>query len=801
MTRELALCLLALAYVAFASAQSGPGSLVLVVTGVTFLVFVTVYRRSQVAAGSDRVSPTARRAAWLTAFGIALYVEARVGGPGRVGLDAAANLGVGIASVSALTALSRVRSLGGMLHWEQPIVRLPNGSKIEATKASEWLDGAAFSGLLWAIATTIPAAFALMPGRFLQDPLLIDYATTSAAAGSLLVHCAATLRLRNLRRVELGVGDRAASAFALSVTALLVAVLGASLSLAPPDRFLPSALCAAAALAAWAATAAEPTSVTRALRGILAVAIAGVPVVVAAGTLAHARPGASGTILIGASVACVFVGLLAQRIAKPLGPEQSRWLSSIEAASRGALSPDPNTALTAALVALQSTASSGNARAEIWRQSPSEVLTVDVAGYLHVERAEAPERLYELALGEPERTLRIDALAAVEVRRPEVRGLLAWFRARGAYSVTVVCDEDGPLGFVLLPGDSRGSPLTLEEARALRGLSDRISSLISVSAALSRARERELFAQARADELQAECERLSHAIGAQTARHRWPAERLARGVRTTAFSPAARLALEGLERLSRLDAPLALLTPPGVDAEGFAAHSHLCSPRADGPLVTVDATEREARSLEVWRDKARSPLVAADGGTLLILGASALPLEIQEHLALYLTTRALAESASQVLPAGLVFGLPSPAQSLLEAGRLHEGLARSLGDRQLQLPRLADRAEDLRALVLEGLSRFGVGTSGEPLGIEPAALAALTEHEFPGNELELFGLIARTAATARGTRLTLPDLLGSGLSSASHNHDVHSELGEDPSVNPPPSLAVRRRSLRRAPGR
>jgi DNA-binding NtrC family response regulator len=243
------------------------------------------------------------------------------------------------------------------------------------------------------------------------------------------------------------------------------------------------------------------------------------------------------------------------------------------------------------------------------------------------------------------------------------------------------------------------------------------------------------------------------------------------------------------------------LTPPGVDAEGFAAHAHLCSPRADGPLVTVDATEREARSLEVWRDEARSPLVAAHGGTLLILGASALPSEIQEHLAQFLGSRAQAESVSQVLPAGLVFSFPSPAQALLEAGRLHEGLARLLGERQLQLPRLADRAEDLRALVLEGLSRFGVGTSGEPLGIEPAALATLTEHEFPGNELELFGLIARTAATARGPRLTLPDLLGSGLGSVNHHLEAPSELSDDPGLNPPPSLAVRRRSLRRAPGR
>jgi transcriptional regulator with AAA-type ATPase domain len=612
------------------------------------------------------------------------------------------------------------------------------------------------------------------------------------------VQCATTLRLKNLRRVELGVGDRAASAFALSVTALIVAVLGASLALAEPDRFLPAAVCGASALAAWSATAAEPTSVTRALRGILAVAIAGVPVVVAAGTLAHARPGASGTILIGASLACVGVGLVAQRIAKPLGPEQSRWLVAIEAASRGALSPDPNSALTATLVALQGTAASGNARAEIWRYAPSEVLSVDVAGYLHVERADAPERLYELALSEPERTLRVDALAAVQVRRAEVRGLLGWMQARDAYCATVVCDEDGPLGFILLPGESRHSPLTLEEARALRVLSERISSLISVSAALSRARDRELSAQTRADGLERECERLSRAISAQTARHRLPAERLASEVRTAAFSPGARLALEGLERLARRDAVLGLLTPVGVDVQGFAAHAHLASPRADGPFITLDGTSREARELENWRDPARSPLVAADGGSLLVASASALPREVQEYLAQFLLARTHDAPPASMPAANLILGLPRSAADLAADGRLHDALARSLSGRELALPRLSERAEDLRALVLEGLSRFGIATSGEPLGIEPAALAALAEHDFPGNEQELFGLLARTAATAPGPRITLPDLMRNGLGAASLPETEPESDPADPQPSPAPSLAVRRRSLRRA---
>ena len=60
MSRELALCLLALAYVAFAAARSGAGAPVLLTAAVASFSFWLVYRRSQVAAGSDRVSPSAR---------------------------------------------------------------------------------------------------------------------------------------------------------------------------------------------------------------------------------------------------------------------------------------------------------------------------------------------------------------------------------------------------------------------------------------------------------------------------------------------------------------------------------------------------------------------------------------------------------------------------------------------------------------------------------------------------------------------------------------------------------------------
>ncbi len=228
---------------------------------------------------------------------------------------------------------------------------------------------------------------------------------------------------------------------------------------------------------------------------------------------------------------------------------------------------------------------------------------------------------------------------------------------------------------------------------------------------------------------------------------------------------------------------------------------HLESPRADGPFVTIDGTDPEIRELLLWQHDERSPLVAADGGTLLVLSASALPTAVQEHLVQFLLTRAHAQPASGVRHASLVLGLPGALREMAAAGRVHEALARALDGREVALPRLAERAEDLRALVLEGLIRLRVGAQGDPLGIEPAALAILAEHEFPGNELELFGLLARTAATATGSRITAQDLLDTALGSLESSSGVGAIASDDPSLTPPPSLAVRRRSLRRAPGR
>jgi hypothetical protein len=717
---------------------------------------------------------SARTAVRACAWGAAMWCAARAGPPGRSGFDAAANLGAGVASVAGLLALARIGSTGGML--------VPH-------PATRSLDAASFAALFWSIAVALPATRALLGADVRLDPLAIDYATTTAGAASLFVLVAATWRLRVLRRFEIGVGDRAAGALALAMTAVCVAVPAAALDVAPPDRVLPMGVIAASIACTWAATTQEPSRVSSALRGVVAIMILGAPTTTAAGLLARGAPMYAGVIVLGASCLSIAVGLVARAVARPLGPEQSRWLDAIDAASRGALEPEPDAAIRALLTALSATASTSGNRAELWRNDPEEVLSVDVAGYLHVDKGQAPDRLYELALAEPERTLRAEALRTLEVRRPDVRPLLSWFDARRAFSATVIMDQEGPLGFILLPTGNRTAPMTLEEARAVRLLADRVSALFAVSSALARSRERELLAVRRADELDDERQRLEHIVHHELGRRTSHAERLARRLRQTTYSPRARTALERIEHLGKIDAPVTLVTPLGVDAVPWAAALHLASPRRGGPLFVVDATSSYEHQKETWERPDVSPLVQADGGTLVIVDAPALPTDVQEHIVLALSRRSGHTLRSSILPPRLVISANEPLSQLEASGRILRALSRWLGDAELALPGLQERAEDLRALVLDVVARVGLKRNGVPLGIEPHALYLLVEHRWPGNELELEDVLTRAAAFSAGPAVSAEDLSRAGFRPEAEPAD---------SMTPLP-LPAHRRAARRAP--
>ncbi len=736
------------------------------------LALAAVWRRTLAPRGGSqlKLNQAARSSLRWTSWGAALWLSARAGPVGSPAFDALANLGAGSALAGCLFTLARIEGSGGVL--------LPS-------RATRSLDAVIFTSFLFAIATAIPATRALLPPHWVRlDPLAIDYATTAAGIAGLLVLVAGTWRLRMLRRLELGVGDRASGALALALTAFAIAVPAAIFDVAPPDRILPVAVVVASLLCAWTATTPEPTTVSAALRGILSVVLLGVPTLLIAGLLVRAVPEQGGPIVLGACLVSIVVGLIARAVARPLGPEQSRWLTAIHAATENALLPEPDEAIRSALVALTRAAPTPNARPELWRNDPPEVLSVDVAGYLHVDKVDAPDKLYELAQREPERTVRAEVLNAVQVRRPDVRSLLGWFESRGAFCATVVSDDDGPIGFILLPKGNRRSPMTLEEARAARNLADRLSALLAVSSALARSRERELAATARADAIDDERQRLEHIIATEAGRNRVGPDLLDRQLVASAHGPAARAALEQLERIGRLNRPLILSAELGSDPIPWAAVAHLASPRRGGPFVTIDGAAPQEHTLERWQASETSPLALADGGSLVISELSALPLEVQDAIAQKLSERPSTVSASSILPVSLVAVLHRSPGTLAEGGKLSKALSRWLGDSVVTVPPLRQRAEDLRSLVLGRMTRIGLALRGEPMGVEASALRLLMEHTWPGNEHELDAVLTLAARKATGSALTGRDLASAGF---------RPDLPLPPAVTPLPAPSRRRR--------
>lgn len=766
-------------YVALGNLQSDAGLVGwLALLGLP-VVLAEVWRRTT-APSPGRAEPATSRIATTraVAWGAALWTAARLGTPGSPILDAVANLGAGTSLAACLIALSRIEETSSILK--------PN-------PAARSLDAAIFSAFLFAIATAVPATRAFSPpGVVTLDPLAIDYTTTTAGIAGLMLLVAATWRLKIMRRYELGIGDRASGALSLALTAFAVAVPAAAFDVAPPDRILPVAIVVASVCCTWAANTPEATTVSSALRGILAVTLLGVPTFLIAGLLVRSLPEERGPVVLGACLMSLLVGLIARAVARPLGPEQSRWLKAIHGATQDALLPEPDEAIRSALVQLTRAAPSPNAKPELWRNDPPEVLSVDVAGYLHVDKVDAPDRLYELAVDEPERTVRAEVLRAVQVRQPDVRALLSWFESRGAFSATVVLDEDGPLGFILLPRGNRRIPMTLEEARAVRNLADRLTALLAVSSALARSRERELAATTRADAIDDERQRLEHIIAHETEKNQVAARLFAQNLRATAHGPASRHTIEQLERIGRLNGPLTLRAELGSDPLGWAAIAHLASPRQNGPFVVVDAASASVHDLDYWTDPNSSPLSLADGGTLVVLDLAALPQAIQDHLAQVLARRAGAAPRSSVLPVSIVAVVHQPVETLVSRGLLEKQLARFMADHAVEIPPLCDRAEDMRSLFLSRLTRLGLRLKGEPMGVEPAALRLLTEHTWPGNEAELDAVLTLAAQAASGLAVSARDLGRVGF---------HPEVPPPPTLTPMPVPSTRRRRRTRPPPR
>lgn len=686
-------------------------------------------------------------------FGLTLAFVCFFGPADAPGLQAATGLALLSATAGALLFIARVDPAPGLL---------------KGHPAASSLDAFVFALVVWSLTTTAAFARTLFPQYVALDPVAFDTALIFSVLGSLLLFIVTEIRVLILRGLELGVADRSRASLALAIAGTLIAVGAALVDVAPADRVASATLVMTALGISVTKLLPRASHVTRSVRALLAALLLGAPIALVGAHFSIIYREHPASVVLLACGFSLIAGWITRSLAEPLGPEGSRWLRTAERAMDAALEPEPDVALREVLLTLRRAEPVSETRPEVFRLDPPALLSVDVAGYLSTREVDFPRGMLEYALGEPELTLRRETVERAQVRDPKVRPLVSWFAANEAKTATALTDDEGGVGLLILPAGKRKSPLSLEEAEALGRLGRRLAGLLSVNAALARARKRELDVRFEAELAVTDARSLREQLEGTQRAHEEDVESLYEVLRVAGHSPSSRLCMQELDDL-RGARHIELLTPPGVDPRPWAAHFH--RQQEDAKVLAVfDGTQKGARNLEFYQEhmhRQGGVLKRQAGDSLLLLHLGALPQEAQRALAelLSVTEARLITSRDPAIP-------------------LEPSLERVLRGATLRLPSLAERAEDMNALILFELVRIGLAQRGRPLGMARSAFLALHERPFPGNEDELRGLLSAAVARSSSDQITSVDLEPLELASSPLPHE------------PPPAETPRSRSRR-----
>lgn len=650
------------------------------------------------------------RAARLTAIGLGILGAAWWGADRSIGLMTFRCLGLGLAVMGTALCVAELAAPPGVLR----------GPPAARSWDAVWL-----SLVLWSAVVVVLGLRWLAPTRFPLDPVALELAQLFAGLGSLLTLGALLFRARLLRGLEVGVRDRVEAALSLAVAGIIVGATAGFVQWGRPLEVVTLVLAVLTGGVTYCVSAPRPVAISRGVRALALLLLVATPTLLLGVHWVQSGSLSLSLALLFFLLTGVLEGALVRRLSRPLSPAEARWLEALSAATKASLHPEPEQALSATLLCLRKAEPTSKQRPEIFRADPPGVLSVDIAGYRHESPAEYPMGLARLADGEPCSTLRRQTLEAAQVRQPELRPALGWFRAHQAESVSVLREGSEPIGLLVLPQGRRTRSLTLEELERLDALCTRLCGLLAINSVRRRARLRE-EQQMRAVELaENEVERLRVRLAERQSRDRKEAEERVGCLRRTGHSPAAQITLQALEAPTP-EGRLQLSVPLGVDPVPWAAHAHLAHFSEPRPLVVVDLSEPASRDFAQWSaGEELSPLRRAADGSLVLLHPDALLRAEQARLAQYLRER----------PPALLMSCASRWE------KWDSALRDAVEGQRVQLPTLAERAEDLQGLILEEVSRLGQRLCGAGLGIDRAALSELIERPYPGNEAELRGVL------------------------------------------------------------
>ncbi len=224
-----------------------------------------------------------------------------------------------------------------------------------------------------------------------------------------------------------------------------------------------------------------------------------------------------------------------------------------------------------------------------------------------------------------------------------------------------------------------------------------------------------------------------------------------------------------LKRVAATGSRVLVMGGAGVGKEVAARLLHGWSGRVNAPFVIVSAArmtpervEEELFGIEDHGGLVRPGLLEqAHGGTLFLDEIADMPVTTQARILRVLTDQSFTRVGGQRVVKVDVRVVSATARDLMQEiaeGRFREDLYYRLNVVPVLIPGLAERREDIPALVHHFMAHYASERRVPTPEIAPDAMVALQSYEWPGNVRQLRNVVERTIIMAPGDRIGRIDL-------------------------------------------
>jgi DNA-binding NtrC family response regulator len=243
-----------------------------------------------------------------------------------------------------------------------------------------------------------------------------------------------------------------------------------------------------------------------------------------------------------------------------------------------------------------------------------------------------------------------------------------------------------------------------------------------------------------------------------------------------------------VEKVSASDSTVLISGESGTGKELIARAIHSQSPRANNPFVAINCGAIPSELLEselfghvkgaftgaIGNRVGRFEM--ADGGTIFLDEIGDLEPSLQVKLLRVLQERSfepVGSTKSVQVNVRVVAATNKNLEDEVNQGKFREDLFYRLNVIPVNLPALRERKSDIPLLFAHFTEIFNRSKGRQLLGLDPSALEALTQYQWPGNIRELENLVERLAILKGHGQIELADLppkyRGAGSSGSRHS--------------------------------